>query len=226
MSRHRSFDERALAVVGACRSWPLAWRLAASAAIVLAALALRLAFLRAVGPHVEYVTFFPAVIAAAVIGGLYGGILAMILSIVLVSWLISPVHDEGQWLGLAAFLVSNMFIVGMAELLYRARGKLASAERTLQHELLLRDFTEQAPAAIAMFDREMRYLAVSARWRSDYHLESDLIGRRHYDVFPETSDRWKQAHRRALAGEVLREDQEALARSDGSVQYLAWEARP
>ena len=226
ISRHRSLDERTLAVVGACRSWPLTGRLAASAALVLVALALRLAFLGTVGPHVEYVTFFPAVIAAAVIGGLYGGVLAAILSIALVHWLISPLRGEAQWLGLALFLVSSAFIVGMAELLDRARAKLASAERTRQHEQLLRDFTEQAPVAIAMFDPEMRYLAASARWRSDHHLESDLIGRRHYEVFPETSDRWKQAHRRALAGEVLREDRETFARSDGSAQYLAWEARP
>ena len=226
ISRRRSLDEWALDAVGACNAWPLASRLAASAAIVLAALAFRFAFLAGLGPRIAYVTFFPAVIVAALVGGVSGGVLAMALSIVLVHWLISPLHDEADWFGLATFVSGNLFVVGMAELLYRARGKLASAERTREHERVLRDFTEQTPAAIAMFDRDMRYLAASARWRSDYHLETDLIGRRHYDVFPDLSGRWRQVHRRALAGEVLREDHDEYTRADGSVQHLAWEARP
>ncbi|MGD0641731.1 MAG: PAS domain S-box protein, partial [Roseiarcus sp.] len=226
ISRHRSLDEWALTAVGACNAWPLAWRLVASAAIVLAALAFRLAFLAALGTRIAYVTFFPAVIVAAVAGGLYAGLVAVTLSIVLVHWLISPLHDVADWFGLATFLIGNSFIVGMAELLYRARGKLTAAERIREHERVLRDFTEQTPAAIVMFDRDMRYLAVSARWRDTYLLGPDLIGRSHYDVFPEISDRWRQVHRRVLAGEVLRQDQDEFRRADGSTQYIAWEARP
>lgn len=59
ISRRRSLDEWALDAVGACNAWPLASRLAASAAIVLAALAFRFAFLAGLGPRIAYVTFFP-----------------------------------------------------------------------------------------------------------------------------------------------------------------------
>jgi PAS domain S-box-containing protein len=87
-------------------------------------------------------------------------------------------------------------------------------------------FVESAVDAVAMFDREMRYLAASPGWVRDYGVKEAIIGRSHYEVFPEVPERWKEVHRRALAGETLSEACEALKRTDGSVQWIMWVVRP
>ncbi|MBL7000006.1 MAG: PAS domain S-box protein [Gammaproteobacteria bacterium] len=91
----------------------------------------------------------------------------------------------------------------------------------------LRLFINYAPSAIAMFDRDMRYIVHSHRWLVDYHLpEQDLIGRSHYEIFPELPERWKQIHTSSLAGTVEKCDEDPFPRADGSVDWVHWETRP
>jgi diguanylate cyclase (GGDEF)-like protein/PAS domain S-box-containing protein len=64
-------------------------------------------------------------------------------------------------------------------------------------------FVRTAPILIAMFDRDMRYVATSASWVSKYERSSDLDGQLHYELHPNIPMRWKEAHQRGLSGETV-----------------------
>ena len=102
-----------------------------------------------------------------------------------------------------------------------------SADTLEATEALLRQFIKHAPAAIAMLDTEMRYVQTSDRWLTDYHLTGqDVIGRTHYEVFPDVPVRWKEIHQRVLAGAVEACAEDPFPRADGRTEWLQWEARP
>jgi PAS domain S-box-containing protein len=102
----------------------------------------------------------------------------------------------------------------------------AQAALLQSREELLKIFVKHVPAAVAMLDRNMRYLQVSERWCADFSLDSSqILGRSHYEIFPDIPDRWEQVHRRALAGETLRAEEDRWDR-EGGTTWLRWEIRP
>ena len=102
----------------------------------------------------------------------------------------------------------------------------AQAALLQSREELLKIFVKNVPAAVAMLDRDMRYLQVSDRWCTDYlRGRTQILGRSHYEIFPDMPERWKEVHRRSLQGETLRADEDRWDGQDGS-HWARWEVRP
>jgi two-component system sensor histidine kinase/response regulator len=76
----------------------------------------------------------------------------------------------------------------------------------------LQQFIKQMPAAIAIFDGEMRYLAVSRRhlfelawlFSTEVLAPDKVIGREFHEVCPEAPPRWRDSFARALKTYVLK----------------------
>jgi PAS domain S-box-containing protein len=94
------------------------------------------------------------------------------------------------------------------------------------YERILR-FVEHAPSAIAMFDTNMCYVAASQQWFTDYKiLGKEIIGKSHYEVFPEIGEDWKEIHRKCMLGHIDKCDEACFKRANGTEQWLKWEVRP
>lgn len=86
---------------------------------------------------------------------------------------------------------------------------------------------EGSPSAIAVFDREMRYLFHNASWSQEWGVEGrDLRGSAHYEVFPDVPQRWRDVHARCMAGAHERHEDDTFVNVRGEREWLRWEAGP
>jgi PAS domain S-box-containing protein len=89
---------------------------------------------------------------------------------------------------------------------------------------------KHAPMGIAIFDDQMRYLAASRQYLTDQNMSPDtpLLGLRHYDVFPEVPQFWRDKHAQVLAeGVELRDDAgERYVDRNGDVHWVRWSMAP
>jgi len=110
--------------------------------IVLAAAAVRVVFWGTFGTRAPFVTFYPAVMTAALIGGFSAGILATVLSAILASLLVlEPVgslsiSEPADLLSLIVFSTSCTIVSYLPAVIHRAQVRAKEAEALCKYELL------------------------------------------------------------------------------------------
>ena len=91
---------------------------------------------------------------------------------------------------------------------------------------LLEMFVRSAPLGLAMFDREMRYVRASDRWLADAGIgDREIVGKSHYEIFPDLSEHLKETHRRGLAGEAQK-GEDTWVSLDGKEHTSRWQIQP
>ncbi|MBC8053992.1 MAG: PAS domain S-box protein [Sphingobacteriaceae bacterium] len=113
--------------------------------------------------------------------------------------------------------------VAIKDISERKKAEMELKESNLRNQI----FVKQSPNALAMVDKEMRYVAASEKWYKDYKLEGkEIIGKSHYDIFPEIGEDWKKIHNDCLQGDINTCDEASFEREDGSLQWISWDVRP
>lgn len=130
-------------------------------ALVAVATALRIWPLEALGSTLAWLTFYPAVMVAAIYGGFYAGLLATVLAClsIMFLWPILAAHpfidEPADWLGMSVFVLTCTMISGVAEAMRRANEKVQKSEA--RYSALV----EQAVDGIFVADSQGRYIDVN-----------------------------------------------------------------
>jgi len=139
------------------------------------------------------------------------------------------VHKNGSEFPMEAS-ISNGAVAGemITTIVLRDITKRRQAEDALvKSRRQLEIFIGEAPISIAMFDREMNYIAHSRRWPGNHASSlADLTGRNHYEVYPDIPERWRQIHRDGLAGIPAHNDEDLWVLANGQQCWLRWSVIP
>lgn len=94
----------------------------------------------------------------------------------------------------------------------------------LPHEQLIYEL----PISIAVFDRQMHFLAYSRKWLEAFQLDenTDYSGRSLHECISDVPPVCREVHRRAVAGEFLFGKADLFPKTDGTLRYIDWEAKP
>jgi hypothetical protein len=122
---------------------------------------------------------------------------------------------------------ANGRLFNMGGTLSDITARMQVEERQRRDDERMRQVIEDMPVAVAMFDRELRYLFASRQWRTNYGLnKTEIEGRCHYDLVADVGADARAVHRRALGGTIVRREEERVIRPDGTEDWFRWEVRP
>jgi len=94
-------------------------------------------------------------------------------------------------------------------------------------QYLLEYIVKNSNQGVAILDAKLNFVYVSDKFTEIYRInEKNIVGKHHYDVFPDLPEKWRKVHKRALKGEVLSGDRDIFERLDGTVDYTRWLCRP
>lgn len=102
------------------------------------------------------------------------------------------------------------------------------AEEEISHQKNLMQYViEHANSAVAVHDRNLRYIYVSELYLEQFGIkENNIIGKHHYEVFPNLPQKWRNVHQKALKGEVHSSEKDPYERENGKIDWTRWECRP
>lgn len=90
-------------------------------------------------------------------------------------------------------------------------------------EQQLKSMIQSLPTPVAMFDKDLKYLAFSSRWNEEWN---NLGAKEGLTLIPSLHPEWLLAMERALEGEIISKDEDLVNFGEGRDIWLRWAIQP
>ena len=111
------------------------------------------------------------------------------------------------------------------EISKKAKEQAEKSEKALkQSDDLMKYIIEHNRSAVAVHDKDFKYIHLSQRYLEEYNLVGlNIIGKHHYDVFPDLPQKWRDVHKKALLGIVSSAEDDAYYKDNETVMWTRGE---
>ena len=95
------------------------------------------------------------------------------------------------------------------------------------NNLFTTDFIKTAPISVAILDKNLCFTSYSKIWLKEFNIkERNIVGKYYYDVIPNTPERLRRVHQKALQGKSSNIPGQKFIDLDGNIQWLKWKVDP
>lgn len=204
-------------------------------ALIFVAAAVRVWPLQALGAADAWLTFYPAVVLAAIYGGVAAGLLATTLACLVVAFLWpllvgqSLINSPAGFLGMAVFGVSCLAISLLIEAMRRAKARACEAKEQAElavsekarSERFIKSLVNAVPNMIGYWHSDLVFGFANAAYLNWHGKQPEsLVGHSVRELMGAQLFELNEPHiRRALAGEA-QHFQRTLTKVDGSIGHI------
>lgn len=142
---------------------------------------------------------------------------------------IRTINGVIRWIWINGMLLKNKQIEDAGKIIGIVQDitqRKEAEQKILYWKQLMEYIIKNDPLGVVVLDKNLHFVYTSDTFLKDYKVDTDIIGKHHYEVFPELPQKLRDVHQRALKGEVLNNSDDELSRSNGSTDYVRWECRP
>ncbi|GAB4107874.1 PAS domain-containing protein [Echinicola sediminis] len=133
-------------------------------------------------------------------------------------------HKEGHWVWvLDRGKIFSWTKDGSPLMMFGTHQDISKTKNISEQQHL---FIKHAPAALAMFDTDLKYLSASQKWMQDFNIkEEKLLHSLLTDTFPEAKEKMEEIRSFCLIGDKHQEEEFRFIRNN-KAHWLKWEANP
>lgn len=136
---------------------------------------------------------------------------------------VGEIVSKPTWLRIVVVSMGEDIAIHSQDITQR---KLTEIELLHQKDLM-NYVIEHANSAVAVHDKDLRYIYVSKVYLQQFGIKDEnILGKHHYEVFPDLPQKWRAVHQLVLKGEIHSADRDPYERDDGKIEWTRWECRP